>query len=450
MTIRSKPPQSPRQALGRSPSDKSDRKSSLPSPRRPEMSGRSRVTASGFAWQGLVAGVGGLLLILVLILGGRALFTSKPAPVVPSPTFSSATPDTVATSVAATLQAIATSSAGTTPAPTSSSATLGITSTVIPDVTAPTSVPATLIPDLTIAPAIQVDVQRDSEVDAVTGMATWTEAAAQSELSVLFRRADGTPLDKYVRGYHQGSDVSGNPVPEGSYIFAKWTGDDGIVTVPLPPDTYILKLDVAGWPWTTQVANHIVAAGQRTNILFDMSLLTVGVRYADGSPADKFIQVYLQTTDVSGMPVEGDSVEDGWTGEDGLRTFEVTPGMYALKASGVAGYDTWGRFDHDVPGGGNYTVILTLGRLSVETWAADGSLATDVYVQVYELAPDSRGISVLADSVENQRSDNTGKATFDLAPGLYGVQVGRDLEFVDVPVQPGQTTTVNRSGYVVP
>jgi hypothetical protein len=65
---------------------------------------------------------------------------------------------------------------------------------------------------------------------------------------------------------------------------------------------------------------------------------------------------------------------------DGLITFELTPGIYALDIPDVEGHDDWGRFNHNLPGGGMYKVILTLGRLVVETWNPDGTLATNKYV----------------------------------------------------------------------
>jgi hypothetical protein len=68
----------------------------------------------------------------------------------------------------------------------------------------------------------------------------------------------------------------------------------------------------------------------------------------------------------------------------------------------------------------------------------------------YALTPDSRNVSVFDDPVKGQYSDNSGRAVFDLTPGLYGVQIGQEFEFIDIPVEPGQTTTVNRDGYVTP
>lgn len=253
-----------------------------------------------------------------------------------------------------------------------------MTATLLPTGTTPAP-GATPVPP-TPNTAVQINVQCDPEVDAVTGVATWTDPSTQSELRVLLRRADGTPLDKYVSGYHQGADVSGNPVQEGRAVLGKWSGDSGIVTAAVPPDTYILDFSVNGWPRTAQFANHVVAAGQRSNVLFDISLFTVGLRDADGNPVDKYVNVHLQASDVSGAPVEGNFVNGGWTGEDGLVTFELTPGMYAIQVSGISGYDTWERFDHNVPGGGNYTVVLILERLSVETWDADGTVETGVYL----------------------------------------------------------------------
>lgn len=413
-----------------------------PPPRRPE-----RRRAPQLPWAALI---GGALVLLAACIVGAILLRPGASSGRPTPparnTVAPVTPDAVATSVAETVQSLAT------PAPvTPTSAATPTPEAAVtpspPDVTpAPTAAPV----DPAASPAIQVSVQRDSDVDHITGIATWREPSAQSEIRVLLRRADGAALDKYVSGYRQGADVSGNPVAEGRRVFGGWTGDDGILTTAAPPDTYILDLPVKGWPWTEQFANHSVVAGQRTNVLFDVSLLTVGLRYADGRPADKYARVHLQATDVSGAPVEGASVDGKWTGDNGLATFELTPGEYALQISGLDGYDTWGRFNHNVPGGGHYTVILTLGRLNVETWNADGTLATGVYVQVLDLVTDSRGVSVPGRRIVARSSDNTGQVAFDLTPGFYGVQVGRDLEFVDVPVQSGQTTSVNRSGYVLP
>lgn len=412
-----------------------------PIPTRPTPTRRPppRRSAPQLPW-GLIIG-GGLVLLAVLIVGGILLVSRLSGAARATPT-ARATPDAVATAVAATMQAMATTPAAATPAP-------GATATPSPAPATPTPGATPVLP--TLEPAIQVNVQRDPEVDAVTGIATWTEPSAQSELRVLLRRADGALFNRYVTAHPQGADVSGNPVREGRAVLDKWSGDSaGIMSAAVAPGTYIVNFSIDGWPWTAQFANHVVSAGQRTNVLFDVSLLTVGLRYADGSPVDKYVSVHLQATDVSGLPVEGNMLNGGWTGEDGLITFELTPGVYALQAPDIRGYDTWGRFDHNVPGGGIYTVILTLGQLDVETWNADGTLATDVYVQVYKLVPNSQGVSVFGRAVDSHRSDNTGKAAFDLTPGFYGVKIGNDLEFIDVPVQPGQITTVNRSGYVAP
>jgi hypothetical protein len=97
-----------------------------------------------------------------------------------------------------------------------------------------------------------------------------------------------------------------------------------------------------------------------------------------------------------------------------------------------------------------YKVILTLGRLVVETWNPDGTLATNKYVQVYFLETDSMGNSALGDIVEDKWSNNTGQATFDLAPGFYGVEIDNEIQILDVPVQSEQVTTVDQTGYTLP
>lgn len=85
MSTRSKPPQAPRRAQNRPAPGKSGR-GGMPAPRRPGTPGRSRTAASPFPWQWLAIGAGGLLLIVALIFGGRALFAPKPTPTAPPPT----------------------------------------------------------------------------------------------------------------------------------------------------------------------------------------------------------------------------------------------------------------------------------------------------------------------------------------------------------------------------
>ena len=392
-----------------------------PSPRE-----RANRSSSSLPWAVIIGGV-------CLIAGGiiawpRIRNTARP------------TPDAVATSVASTVQAMATVSGIVAPTPASTTAATAVL---------PSPTPSSAVAPTT-SPATHITTQRDEDVDPVTGIAAWTEPAAGSEIRVMLRRADGTPLNEYVQAHRQGSDVSGNPVAEGRRVFGEWTGEDGIVTEGVAPGAYIIDFDADGWPWTEQFANLVVAAGQRTSVLFDLGLLTVGLRYADGIPANEYVSVFLQETNVSGVPVEGDKAASEWTSDDGLVTFELTPGAYALTISDIKGYDDWGRFNHDLSGGGTYTVILTLGRLVVETWNPDGTLATDVYVRVYTLDTDSTGSSVFGDAVDDEWSGNTGQAIFDLTPGLYGIEIDGEIQMLDVPVQSEQVTVVNQTGYTIP
>ncbi|MBN2003181.1 MAG: hypothetical protein JXA21_07465 [Anaerolineae bacterium] len=90
MTTRSKPPQAPRSAPRRPSPGKSGR-GGMPAPRRPGTPGRSRTAASPFPWVWLAIGAGGLLLIVALIFGGRALFAPKATPTALPPTSAPAT-----------------------------------------------------------------------------------------------------------------------------------------------------------------------------------------------------------------------------------------------------------------------------------------------------------------------------------------------------------------------
>ncbi len=424
-----------------------------PPPRRTRPS-RRQAESGGLPWKGII--IGGTILIIIIGLAGTALLglmmfqgvgtTLLSSPSGPPPTpaainaISTGIP-TPATAVAATVQAIPPGSDTPTPIipPAATQIANSDPTAVLPTAVAPA--------DLAIMPATNIESQRDEDVDPVTGIATWTEPASRSEIQIMLRRADSVPVDKYVKIYRQTTDVSGNPV-EGDKVETGYTEKDGILIAGVAPDSYILKFSSEGWSWSEQLANHGVNSGQRTNILFDLSLLTVGVRYADGSPVNTYVRVYLQEADVSNQPVEGDLVGSDYTENDGLTTFELTPGPYALRIPNLIGYDNWGRFNHQLPGGGIYKVTLSLGRLAVETWQPDGSLGTDVFVKIHTLTTDAAGQSTFEQRIESQYSDNTGRATFDLTPGLYGVQVGQSIQFVDIPIQPGQVTVVKQSGYI--
>ncbi len=387
---------------------------------------------------GWVIGIARILLIATAT--GLFLRNRSVAQTPPTTTQVTAQTNSVATSVAATVQALSSNPANS--QTTASSQTTPVNATVPPS----TTIPATF-PD--IETAVTVNIQRDENVDPITGMTTWTEPASRGEISIRLRLADSTPVDAYISIHQQTADVSGNPA-YGDKIEGGWSGDDGILTKPIPPDIYILDFDANGWPWSAQFTNHTILNGQRTNILFDYSLLTVGIRYADGQPADKYITVYLQESNVSGQAVEGRQASGGWCGDDGLITFPLTPGVYALAISNIDGYGIEDRFNHQLPGGGLYHATITLGRLVVETWNPDGSLAPNTYTQIFSLTQDAAGNTILGQRLANGRSDNTGQAIFNLTPGLYGIAYGDNIEFIDVPVQPGQTTIIHQTGYNIP
>jgi hypothetical protein len=183
-----------------------------------------RQQGSTLPWTMIVGGV-----VILLACGIAAVLVGLPwwRQSRATPTRVAFTPDEIATSVAATMQAMPTSvgsgvSATATPNPATPTpnATVGATGVAPTPTTSPGVGP-------TISPAIDITLQRDEDVDPATGISTWTEPAAGSEIRVMIRRADGTPLDKFVSAYPQGTDVSGNPVAEGSRVFGEWTGDDG-------------------------------------------------------------------------------------------------------------------------------------------------------------------------------------------------------------------------------
>ena len=399
----------------------SRRKPTRPPARRPSTSRYKSQSQSSFPWVWVL----GIMTTLVMFAAAGLFLRSQR---------SSSSPSSSVTNAPSTVQHVTTSVATTALGSTPSSNTA----------VSPTTSPA--LPK--IETAVTINIQRDEDVDPTTGIATWTEPASHSEISVRVRLADGTPMNEYVRIHKQTADVSGNPA-YGDEIATGYTRDAGIFTEGVPADTYIVKFQTKGWSWDDQFSNHLVANGQRTNILFDVSLFTVGIRYADGEPVNEYVHIHLQEDNVSGQPVEGNEAASGYTDDDGLVTFMLTPGVYAVRISHLHGYDTWGRFDHQLPGGGIYNLTVTLGRLIVETWNPDGSLATNIYTKIHTLDQDASGNIILGKQIASAYSDNTGKAIFDLTPGLYGISYD-NTEFVSIPVQPSQITTIHQTGYTIP
>jgi hypothetical protein len=68
--------------------------------------------------------------------------------------------------------------------------------------------------------------------------------------------------------------------------------------------------------------------------------LVVGLIDADGDPIEgRRVTVYLQGRDAGGKAIVGDRVRYRNTGNAGFATFDLTPGLYAVKVEDTYTYD---------------------------------------------------------------------------------------------------------------
>lgn len=152
--------------------------------------------------------------------------------------------------------------------------------------------------------------------------------------------------------------------------------------------------------------------------------LYVDIKRADGSPVSgSAVTVFKQVTDVSGNATFGDRVAgDSTASNTGRASFDLPPGVYALRVDGLAGY-TFGRpFDISVSPGAASVVTVTLGRLSVGIADADGK-PVNHQVAVLLQSPDVNGNPVTTDRAASSDTGRTGIATFDLTAGVYAISI---------------------------
>jgi len=268
---------------------------------------------------------------------------------------------------------------------------------------------------------------------------------AGSGLRVGLRRADGTPIGGiYVQVYNQISDVSGNPA-FGDPVSDGNTDNTGLISFKEAPGTYALKINgLNGYTWGSPY-NVKVAADHATVVGVTLGRLTVGLEDADGKPLNQYVQVFRQQADVSGAPAFADAAADGYTQNTGVIRFDLTPGVYALRISGLPGYPWGNQFNYGVSAGKTAQLTIVLGRIVVGVSDVSQKPASR-YVRVFSLQKDVNGKPAPKDQVsDGYTSGQTGLASFDLTAGDYAVAVdGFDPQLVSVAS--GKTQTVRLTG----
>jgi serine/threonine protein kinase len=171
--------------------------------------------------------------------------------------------------------------------------------------------------------------------------------------------------------------------------------------------------------WTIQTQQGTVSGGN--------GRLEIALFLGDGSPiTDKYLEVFHQRRDLASQWVtDGGDIAWSRTDNTGLVAFDLAPGSYIVRAD-FTGYnwgdasDVEGKADVPVEAGKITRLTIRLNRLIVGFRYGDGTPIRDQYLEIYEQKQDLAG-NWVTDGGEAAwgRTDNTGTAVFDLAPGPY-------------------------------
>ena len=300
-----------------------------------------------------------------------------------------------------------------------------------PTAASPTETPGAGIPSpATDTPAPTGTLVLDEPTPTVdpemlSGLHVSAEASGQSGIRVEIRYAEGSPKrNSWVGVYRQKTDVSGNPVKDDRVASGR-TDDTGAIFFALEPDTYAVELgDMTGYGWGNEF-NYAVNGGQVTVLSLTLAQLVIGVRNADGLAVEgRWTGIYWQKPDVSGNPVKGDRVASGRTDNTGTIVYNLTPGIYAAEIGDIAG-NLWGdEMNHPVVSGGQTTILVTLGRLTVGVKNADDQPVAGRWVGIYYQEKDLEGNPVKGDRFQSGRTDNAGLVSWDVTAGTYAVEIG--------------------------
>ncbi len=180
------------------------------------------------------------------------------------------------------------------------------------------------------------DVKGQADVPVQAGQITQLQASF-GRLKVGFLRGDGSIInDQYISIYTQKKDLAGKWVRD-EQVDTEYTDNSGTAFFNLAPGLYIVASEFRGYNWGSAgdvqgMSSVVLLPGQETPLIISLGQVAVGLLRADGQPrVDQYVEVFLQSTDITGKPVLGDRVDSEYTDNTGQAIFNLTPGMYVIK-----------------------------------------------------------------------------------------------------------------------
>ena len=160
-------------------------------------------------------------------------------------------------------------------------------------------------------------------------------------LAVGFLRGDGSVITgQYVAIFQQKIDLAGNWVAD-NQVYNGYTDNSGVLSVDLAPGYYIVASDLRGYNWGDASdrmgkASIAIQPGQENRLVVHIGQLQIGLKDFNGNPVKgQWVGIYKQKQDISGKPIQGDRVEDGYTDNTGIFIADLTPGEYAVNVRDV-------------------------------------------------------------------------------------------------------------------
>lgn len=180
------------------------------------------------------------------------------------------------------------------------------------------------------------DVKGQSDIPIQAGQITRVRLSL-GYLTVGFLRADKTVIDnKFIKIWTQKKDIAGNWVA-GEEVASDSTDNSGTATFLLTPGNYLIASDLPGYNWGSAtdrdgMASVAVRPGQTTQIIPPLGQLVIGLADGSGQPIkSKYVKIYTQKPDAAGFASTDGTVFTNSTDNSGQVTYDLTPGLYAMK-----------------------------------------------------------------------------------------------------------------------
>ena len=258
-------------------------------------------------------------------------------------------------------------------------------------------------------------------------------------LSVIIRDNNGVPIERHpFQVFTQARTFDNMPIIDETVSTRLNTGEGGQEVIHLAPGEYIIRIPVPGS--RGQLYEESVVVRPETVNRFDYRAGNVRMTIRDGKGTaveNASVELYEQVQDAFGNPALGVRKGSTRTNVSGEAVLFQQAGTYALKVSGP-NRSVYTFFNVTVVSESNTVVEKRLSTLEVSTRDENGSLTKGVRVSIAPQSLNSDGEPTAGRAIQTVSSNETGIATFYVAPGTYAITANRETVY-NIVVTEGKT-----------